>query len=58
MLKSPKFKKFAVLALAALIGAASQAGLLPEGLGAFLSDHLDALATGVIGLILPELGKK
>jgi hypothetical protein len=55
---SPKLKKFAVLALVALVGAAGQSGFLPEGLASFLTLHMEALVLGAVGLILPELGKK
>lgn len=54
---SPKVKKFAILALTALVGAAVSSGLISGDVGAFLAQHLEAFGLFVVGLVLPEVGK-
>jgi hypothetical protein len=55
---SPKIKKFAVLALSGVVGAAVSSGLIPGDVGAFLAAHAEALVLFAVGLVLPEIGKK
>jgi multisubunit Na+/H+ antiporter MnhE subunit len=54
---SPSVKKFITLGVTGLVSALVASGILPESVTALLAPHVDALVLGVLGLILPEIGK-
>ena len=55
---SPSLKKFLVLGATGLLTALVSSGVLPQSVADVVAPHLDAAIALIMGLVLPEIGRK
>ncbi len=55
---SPSLKKFLVLGATGLLTALVSSGVLPASVADVISPHLETTIALIVGLVLPEIGRK